>query len=99
MKYPSPPPENNPSKNPLQMTFVACLATKSIIACDQEMEAYSGYSLKEMKAMGSDFFKAWIHPLDYPHSLNIRDIILAGWDKWENRARIRSEDHTTELQS
>ena len=88
MKYPSPPPENNPSKNPLQMTFVAGLATKSIIACDQEMEAYSGYSLKEMKAMGSDFFKAWIHPLDYPRSLNIQDIILAGWDKWENKARI-----------
>src|SRR5699024_2136602 len=26
--------------------------------------------------------------LDYPHSLNIQDIILAGWDKWENEARI-----------
>src|SRR5699024_8225708 len=68
--------------------FIASLETRSIVQCNQETEAYSGYSLKEIKAMGSDFFKAWIHPLDYPHSLNIQDIILAGWDKWENEARI-----------
>ncbi|HLR36884.1 MAG TPA: PAS domain-containing protein [Chitinophagaceae bacterium] len=71
-----------------KMVFIASLETRSIVRCNQVMENIVGYSQEEMETMGSEFFKALIHPLDYPRSLNIRDIFLAGWTRHQNRCRI-----------
>ncbi len=71
------------------MMFIACLKRKAVIWCNTEMEDGLGYSLCEMKAMGPDFFKELIHPQDYPRSLNIRHLFIAGLTKFRNICRIR----------
>lgn len=75
--------------------YISDLATHIIQSCSKQFEAISGYRLKEMQALGIDFYRTILHPDDFPNLLDAQKKLETGKQScYFGHCRIKAKDET-----
>lgn len=75
--------------------FISDLSTHTIQRCSKQFEMISGYTLPEMQDMGLDFYRAILHPDDFPNIFDARKKLETGEQPWYfGHSRIKGKNKT-----